>query len=117
MAAGKLDEDRRKQIESDCVSEAWKTGATSAVTALGLAGAAVGGANYFFQGFRTSLGVSGKAALVVSPTHPRILSACMRSRGHMRTHTFPLDAGISSICNVLAIFRACPARVFAEETV
>lgn len=47
MAAVKIDADRRKQIESDCVSEAWKTGATSAVTALGLAGAAVGGANYF----------------------------------------------------------------------
>ncbi|KAL3131951.1 hypothetical protein ABBQ38_007647 [Trebouxia sp. C0009 RCD-2024] len=67
MSAGKVDEDRRKQIESDCVSEAWKIGAKSAATALGLAGAAVGGANYFFHGFRTSLGVSGKAALVVSP--------------------------------------------------
>lgn len=67
MSAGKIDEDRRKQIESDCVSEAWKIGAKSAATALGLAGAAVGGANYFFHGFRTSLGVSGKAALVVSP--------------------------------------------------
>lgn len=66
MAAAKIDEDRRKQIETDCVAEAWRTGATSAATALGVAGAAVGGANYFFQGFRSSLGVSGKAALVVS---------------------------------------------------
>ena len=67
MAAAKVDEDRRKQIETDCVAEAWRTGATSAVTALGVAGAAVGGANYFLKGFRNSLGVSGKAALVVSP--------------------------------------------------
>ena len=66
MAAAQVDADRRKQIETDCVAEAWRTGATSAVTALGVAGAAVGGANYFFQGFRSSLGVSGKAALVVS---------------------------------------------------
>ena len=117
MAAGKLDEDRRKKIESDCVSEAWKTGATSAVTALGLAGAAVGGANYFFQGFRTSLGVSGKAALVVSPTHPRILLPACEAEVTCERTSFPLDAGISSICNVLAIFRACPARVFPEETV
>lgn len=70
MAAAQVDEDRRKQIETDCVAEAWRTGAKSAITALGVAGAAVGGANYFFQGFRSSLGVSGKAALVVS--HVRV---------------------------------------------
>ena len=66
MAAAKVNDDRRKEIETDCVAEAWRIGATSAITALGVAGAAVGGANYFFQGFRSSLGVSGKAALVVS---------------------------------------------------
>ena len=76
MAAAKVDEDRRKQIEADCVAEAWRTGATSAITALGVAGAAVGGANYFFQGFRTSLGVSGKAALVVSPGEDFQLALC-----------------------------------------
>ena len=76
MPSPKIDEDRRKQIESDCVTEAWKTGATSAATALGLAGAAVGGANYFFQGFRTSLGVSGKAALVVSLVLQLAMLAC-----------------------------------------
>lgn len=81
MSAGKIDEDRRKQIESDCVSEAWKIGAKSAATALGLAGAAVGGANYFFHGFRTSLGVSGKAALVVSLIYVpfKTSDACMQA--------------------------------------
>lgn len=76
MVAAKVDEDRRKQIESDCVAEAWRTGATSAVTALGVAGAAVGGANYYFQGFRSSLGVSGKAALVVSHVRVPYVCAC-----------------------------------------
>ena len=69
MSAAKVDEDRRKEIGEACKAEAWRTGATSALTALGLSGAAVGGANYFFHGFRTSLGVSGKAALVVSSVH------------------------------------------------
>ena len=77
MSAAKVDEDRRKKIEADCVAEAWKSGATSALTALGLAGAAVGGANYFFHGFRTSLGVSGKAALVVSLMLAYCMQACM----------------------------------------
>ena len=89
MAAAKVHEDRRKQIETDCVAEAWRTGATSAVTALGIAGAAVGGANYFFQGFRSSLGVSGKAALVVSPqkrfslhsVHPSSTEVCSPTIG------------------------------------
>ena len=76
MAAAKIDEDRRKQIEAACVAEAWRTGATSAITALGVAGAAVGGANYFLQGFRTSLGVSGKAALVVRPDTDFQLALC-----------------------------------------
>lgn len=79
-AQAKIDEDKRKQIESDCVAEAWRTGATSAITALGLAGAAVGGANYFFQGFRNSLGVSGKAALVVSHGHVPFNLHCVHAR-------------------------------------
>ena len=62
---GEVDAIKRQEIGAECTSAAWKAGATSAATALGLAGAAVGGANYFFQGFRRALGVSGKAALVV----------------------------------------------------
>ncbi len=72
MSAAQVDEKRRKQIEDECTKEAWKAGATASATALGLAGATIGGANYFFHGFRTSLGVSGKAALIVSR-----LAACM----------------------------------------
>lgn len=66
MSAAQIDEQRRKEIGESCTNEAWKAGATASVTALGLAGAVVGGANTFWQGFRRSLGVSGKAALVVS---------------------------------------------------
>lgn len=66
MSAGQVDSDRRKQIQDDCTSEAWASGAKSALTALAIAGATVGAANTFFAGFRRSLGVSGKAALVVS---------------------------------------------------
>ena len=74
MSAAQVNEQRRKEIQQKCTKEAWQVGGKSALTALGLAGAAVGGANYFFHGFRTSLGVSGKAALVVSSN-----ASCMQA--------------------------------------
>jgi hypothetical protein len=66
MSAAQLDEQRRQEIGKRCKKEAWQAGTKASLTALGLAGATVGGANTFWHGFRTSLGVSGKAALVVS---------------------------------------------------
>ena len=66
MSAAQLDEQRRQEIGERCKKEAWKEGAKASLTALGLAGATVGAAHTFWHGFRTSLGVSGKAALVVS---------------------------------------------------
>ncbi len=66
MSAAQLDEQRRQEIGKRCKKEAWQAGTKASLTTLGLAGATVGGANTFWHGFRTSLGVSGKAALVVS---------------------------------------------------
>ena len=79
MSAAQVDQDRRQRIGAECEAEAWRVGAKAAVTALGLAGAAVGGANYLFRGFRTSLGVSGKAALIVSTAQ----GACLRCMLYM----------------------------------
>ena len=57
------------------------------MTALLVAGAAVGGANTFLAGFRRSLGVSGKAALVVSQ---RMHAAACQPK--------PLQANLRRIC-------------------
>ena len=72
MSAAQVNEQRRKEIQERCTKEAWKVGGNSALTALGISGAVIGAANYFSHGFRTSLGVSGKAALIVSAA-----AACM----------------------------------------
>ena len=80
MSAAAIDEERRKQIQAECESEAWAVGGKAAATALALSGATVGGANYFFQGFRRSLGVSGKAALIVSCQAPACQTKCLWRR-------------------------------------
>ena len=84
MSAGQVDSDRRKKIQDDCTAEAWAVGVKSAFTALAVAGLAVGGANTFFNGFRTSLGVSGKAALVVS--FPLACSQTRTNRSNQHLH-------------------------------
>lgn len=88
------------------------------MTALGLSGAIVGGANYFFHGFRTSLGVSGKAALVVSTAaacmHAPDAGSAIFSGSLLRlawlTYTSSaacvMHAGFACLCHVLAVFRA-----------
>jgi len=57
----------RKKTQADCVNESIKTGAKSAAWALATSGSIVLLANQFLPTFRTSLGVSGKTALIVSP--------------------------------------------------
>ena len=56
----------RKKTQADCVNESIKTGAKSAAWALATSGSIVLLANQFLPTFRTSLGVSGKTALIVS---------------------------------------------------
>ena len=57
----------RQAVQKDCVNEAIWAGAKSAAWAGAIAGLAVGLAHQFSQTFRTSLGVSGKTALIVRP--------------------------------------------------
>ena len=64
-------EDRAAKKE-DCVREALVAGGKGALFGFVGSAAVVGAANHFSQSFRSSLGVSGKTALVVSP------GACIR---------------------------------------
>lgn len=84
MSAGQVDNDRRKKIQDDCTAEAWAAGAKSSLTALVLAGATVGAANTFLAGFRRSLGVSGKAALIVSALHACTARCLLALRSHVK---------------------------------
>lgn len=52
--------------QEECVQEAMKAGAKAAAWAFATAGSAVFLASHFSHSFRTGLGISGKAALVVS---------------------------------------------------
>ena len=56
----------REQHKDDCVKEALISGAKASALALGTSSLLVGVANQFLPSFRTSLGVSGKTALIVS---------------------------------------------------
>ena len=55
----------RKQTQSDCVTEAIWAGAKSSAWAGATSGSLVALANQFWPAFRSSLGVSGKTALIV----------------------------------------------------
>ena len=54
------------QARDSCVQEAIRGGFIAGITALAAAGLSVGLANHFWPAFRSSLGVSGKTALIVS---------------------------------------------------
>lgn len=54
-------------MQKDCVWEAAASGGKAAAWAGLCSASTIGLANHFSEGFRHALGVSGKAALVVSP--------------------------------------------------
>ena len=56
----------QEKAQDECTAEATAAGFKAAAQALVAAGTAVGLANQFWAGFRRSLGVSGKTALIVS---------------------------------------------------
>ena len=56
----------RKKTQSDCVTEAIWAGAKSSAWAGATSGSLVLLANQYWPAFRSSLGVSGKTALIVS---------------------------------------------------
>ena len=57
--------DEREQHKDDCVRQALVEGAKSSAWALATSSLLVGLANQYLPAFRTSLGVSGKTALIV----------------------------------------------------
>lgn len=59
------DDAEREKHREDCVKEALVSGAKASAYALATSGLLVGLANHFWPAFRTSLGVSGKTALIV----------------------------------------------------
>ena len=61
-----LEELRKKTHKEDCVHQSLVAGGKAAGWALATAGAIVFMANQYLPAFRTSLGVSGKTALIVS---------------------------------------------------
>lgn len=64
------EEEDRRQVQEQCTSEAATAGFKAAGAALAASAVAVGAANTYAPGFRRALGVSGKAALVVSGLSP-----------------------------------------------
>jgi hypothetical protein len=60
----------RKQTQEDCVKQSITAGGKAAAWAFATAGTIVFLANQYLPGFRTSLGVSGKTALIVSRPVP-----------------------------------------------
>ena len=60
-----LADTERKKTQSDCVTEAIWAGAKSSAWAGATSASAVLLANQYWPAFRTSLGVSGKTALIV----------------------------------------------------
>ena len=62
----------QQQDAADCGQEGVIAGIKGGAWGLGVAGLSVGLANHFSSGFRSSLGVSGKTALIVCPTLPPI---------------------------------------------
>lgn len=67
-----LPSQEREQQKEDCVRQALISGAKASAFALTVSSLVVGLANQFLPTFRTSLGVSGKTALIVSI----VLSSC-----------------------------------------
>jgi hypothetical protein len=63
-----MNSDEREQHKEDCVKKALVEGAKSSAWAFATASLLVGLANQYLPAFRTSLGVSGKTALIVSHT-------------------------------------------------
>ena len=55
------------EVQENCIREAVAEGAKAAAYSLAAASAAVFGAAHFFPGFKRSLNVSAKTALIVSP--------------------------------------------------
>ena len=72
IAAQKQEEERQK-VQKDCVWEAAASGGKAAAFAGVCSVSTIGLANRFSEGFRHALGVSGKAALVVSPRYSGML--------------------------------------------
>ncbi|KAK9850079.1 hypothetical protein WJX84_008125 [Apatococcus fuscideae] len=66
LAAQKQEEERQK-VQKDCVWEAAIAGGKAAAWAGLCSVTTIGLANHFSEGFRHALGVSGKAALMVTP--------------------------------------------------
>ena len=60
-----MSQTERDQHKSDCLREALIEGAKASAWALATSGLLVGLANQFLPAFRSSLGVSGKTALIV----------------------------------------------------
>ena len=65
-------ETERKKTQSDCVTEAIWAGAKSSAWAGATSGSIVLLANQYWPAFRSSLGVSGKTALIVSTLPTRL---------------------------------------------
>ena len=83
IAAQKQEEERQK-VQQDCVWEAAASGGKAAAFAGLCSVSTIGLANRFSEGFRHALGVSGKAALVVSPCFTGMLVHSDRG-GHCNT--------------------------------
>lgn len=66
MSKEKSLEELRKQTQDECVRQSLAAGAKAAGWAFATAGTIVFLANQYLPAFRTSLGVSGKTALIVS---------------------------------------------------
>ncbi|CAL8467573.1 g7111 [Coccomyxa elongata] len=67
MSKGQSLDELRKKTQEDCVHQSLVAGGKAAAWALATAGTVVFLANQYLPTFRTSLGVSGKTALIVSP--------------------------------------------------
>ncbi len=66
MSKEKSLDELRKKTQEDCVHQSLVAGGKAAAWALATAGTVVFLANQYLPTFRTSLGVSGKTALIVS---------------------------------------------------
>lgn len=66
MSKGQSLDELRKKTQEDCVHQSLVAGGKAAAWALATAGTVVFLANQYLPTFRTSLGVSGKTALIVS---------------------------------------------------
>ena len=77
--------DEREQHKDDCVRQALVEGAKSSAWALATSSLLVGLANQYLPAFRTSLGVSGKTALIVSCSPSLECVGCGATSGSMCT--------------------------------